>query len=117
MRVWDASPDRARLTEAADRFSSGRPQIVDGPDLRADLPSETAVPKWKTFLATWTSVFPILLLLNTIVNALPVQMPMPIQLAGTSLILTATLTWIILPQVKKLLRPWLLAAADGGLRR
>jgi antibiotic biosynthesis monooxygenase (ABM) superfamily enzyme len=42
---------------------------------------------------------------------------MPVELAVTSSIMTATLTWLILPRIRKLLRPWLLAGDDGGLRK
>jgi antibiotic biosynthesis monooxygenase (ABM) superfamily enzyme len=58
----------------------------------------------------------LLLVLNALVGLLPFDLPKPVELAATSLVMTATLTWLILPRVRKLLRPWLLCDHDGELR-
>jgi hypothetical protein len=91
--------------------------LEQGRRVQVRVPSETAIPKWKTWIATWVAVFPLLLALNGLVALLPIKLPMPVELAVTSLIMTATLTWLILPRIRKLLRPWLLAGDDGGLRK
>ena len=115
--AWRASPEHERLAGEADAFTKGRLELRHGEAVDLKLPSETVVPRWKLAVATWTAVFPLLLLLNTGVRALPVRLPQQVQLAITSLIMVASLTWFILPQVKKLLRPWLFDDGEGGLRR
>lgn len=117
LKRWTDSPERRALTKAADAFSRPRRQTATGAQPRFQLPSEATAPKWKTWVATWAAVFPMLLLLNAAIAALPFDLPEPVELAVSSLALTALLTWIILPRVRKLLRPWLFGDADGKLRR
>jgi uncharacterized protein len=114
---WEASPEHERLVKEADAFAVHRSERGRGGQTRFHLPSEAAAPKWKTWLATWVAVFPVLLALNTAVRALGPDLPPPVQLAITSPILTALLTWAILPQVRRVLRPWLLAGDEGELRK
>ncbi|HEX8388117.1 MAG TPA: hypothetical protein VF636_03785 [Sphingomonas sp.] len=114
---WTGSAERRGLIGEAEDFTVGVREIVDGPEIRSRLPSESATPKWKLWIATWSTVFPLLLTLNAIMTALPFEMPEPVQLALTSLIMTAVLTWFVIPQLRKLLRPWLLGDEDGALRR
>jgi hypothetical protein len=116
-RRWRDAPARRALEEEAEAFSSGCSQLEQGRRVQVRVPSETAIPKWKTWIATWLAVFPLLLALNGLVALLPFKLPQPIELAVTSLVMTATLTWLILPRIRKLLRPWLLAGDDGGLRK
>jgi antibiotic biosynthesis monooxygenase (ABM) superfamily enzyme len=113
---WSDSAERHRLTEEADSFSGPRRQTALGLQPHFHLPSEAAAPKWRTWIATWAAVFPLLLVLNALVGLLPFDLPKPVELAATSLVMTATLTWLILPRVRKLLRPWLLCDHDGELR-
>jgi hypothetical protein len=116
-RRWHDAPVRHALNAEADAFSSGCSQVEIGRDIQVRVASETAIPKWKTWIATWVIVFPLLLFLNFAVTLLPFELPQPVELALTSIVMTATLTWVILPRIRKLLRPWLLADADGGLRK
>jgi antibiotic biosynthesis monooxygenase (ABM) superfamily enzyme len=78
------------------------------------LPSEQAAPKWKTFIATWAAVLPLLLVLNALVGLLP--LPKLVRLPLSSVLLTASLTWFVLPFVRRRVRPWLLAD-DEGIRK
>jgi len=63
--------------------------------------------KWKTFLLTWIAVYPTLLLNMYALDALVPNLWRPIQLAISSLLLTSSLTWLIMPRLTSLLRPWL----------
>ena len=117
LEQWRASPDHRSLTAEADAYSVGCAQVTTGEHRQASLPSEATAPKWKTWLATWVTVFPLLLLLNMTVRSVGAGLPQPVQLGLTSLIMTAALTWYILPRIRKLLRPWLFGDEQGGLRR
>lgn len=114
---WRDSTDYRSLTAEADAYSVGCAQVTTGEHRQAQLPSEATAPKWKTWLATWATVFPLLLLLNMAVRSVGADLPQPVQLGLTSLIMTAALIWYILPKVRKLLRPWLFGDERGGLRR
>lgn len=114
---WRDSGEYRALADEADVYSIGLAQLARGERRRARTPGEASAPKWKTWLATWVTVFPLLLALNVASEALLGGLPQPVRLGLTSLIMTAALTWIILPRVRRLLRPWLFRDGDGGLRR
>jgi hypothetical protein len=116
-RRWHDAPARHALEAEAAAFSSGCSQLEKGRRVQIRVPSETAIPKWKSWIATWVAVFPLLLVLNGLLALLPSKAPQPVELAATSLVMTATLTWAILPRIRTLLRSWLLADEDGGLRK
>ena len=109
----EASAAFATLIEQGDRFSVQQRQLTCGLPARFIVPSEAAAAKWKTFLVTWCAVYPTAWLLNALVGLSPLALPLPLKLAATTLPLTAALTWIILPRVSRLLRPWMLADGNG----
>lgn len=117
MDGWRASSEHAALSADADAYSVGRDHAARGGRRHAELPSEASAPQWKSWLATWLTVFPLLLLLNAGIKAVGGGLPQPVQLAITSLIMTAVLTWFILPQLRRVLRPWLFSDGGGGLRK
>lgn len=94
----------------------GQQQVHDGVYLRYAEASALAIvvfdgqptpAKWKTFLLTWIAVYPTLLLIMYALDALVPNLWRPIQLAISSLLLTSSLTWLIMPRLTSLLRPWL----------
>jgi uncharacterized protein len=114
---WTASADYRRLLADGERFAVERRQHASGPAVTFSIPAESAASKPKTFILTWVTVFPLLLLVSTAIRAIAGGLPQPVQLVITSLIMVATLTWVILPRVQRRLRPWTLADADGQARR
>jgi uncharacterized protein len=114
---WEGSPDHAALVRELDGVATHRSERGRGGQTRFHLPSEGAAPKWKTWVATWLAVFPVLLAISSTVRALAPDLPPVGQLAITSPILTALLTWFILPWVRKVARPWLLVGDEGQLRK
>jgi len=113
---WRHSPDVARLHHEAKRFPVERRQTAEGRVVHLVVPSESASSRRKTFLATWIAVFPVLLALSTSVRAVAGDLPQPVQLLFSSLVLTALLQFVILPRVQRLVRPWTLADSEGRAR-
>ena len=99
----------------ADDLGQAREQSGEGADIRFDLPGEADAAKWKRFLMTWAAVFPVLLALNAAVGL--TNLPQVARLAITSPLLTALLTWLILPKVTRWLKPWVLSDAEGKPRK
>lgn len=117
-RRWCDSDVRRRLGAEADAFSAEHSEIATGDRVQVRLPSEAAVPKWKLWLATWAAVFPLLLAMNAIAKAVAGGLPQAVQLGLTSLAMTAVLTWFVLPEIRKRLRPWLFRDDEnGGLKK
>ncbi|WP_278247478.1 antibiotic biosynthesis monooxygenase [Sphingomonas jatrophae] len=112
---WEAS-DRYRALQAeGDELAVPRRVTGTGTSVRFALPGEADAANWKKWLLTWIAVFPLLVAFNTGLRALPVELPLIVQLALTSLVVTATLTWVILPRVTRWAKPWILSE-DGEAR-
>jgi antibiotic biosynthesis monooxygenase (ABM) superfamily enzyme len=113
--AWSATANFRVLAAEADHYSHGRRQLGAGRELRFSLPGEANAAKWKRFLMTVAAVFPVLLVLNGLGGL--TGLPQIARLAITSPLLTALLTWVILPRVTRWLRPWILTDAQGRPRK
>lgn len=72
-------------------------------------------PRWKMFLLTWLAVTPTVYIFGTLVpignltELLPtLYLPVVAQLLIGNLIVVASLTWVLMPLLTKVFRPWLL---------
>jgi uncharacterized protein len=121
LHAWETSAARRELLEQGDRLSDERRTTTAGTDPWFNVSGAAAPPAWKTFLITWAAVYPLLLVIAAALTAIAPGLPRTLQLAVTSIVLTATLTWIVLPRVRAQLRPWLLHGArpvpTGGQSR
>jgi CO/xanthine dehydrogenase Mo-binding subunit len=102
--------NHAEYDPATGRYTLYTGSSCDAPKARLDQP---ASPRWKTFLVTWIAVYPILLLISYMLGVVAPDLPRPAELAVGSLLLTSSLTWLVMPRLTTLLRPWLLR----GVRR
>ena len=114
--TWQADPALVAHVAIADGFSTSLRQIEVGDGVAFELPSDASASKWKRFVTTWLAVFPVLLAVSLTVRALLQDAPVPLQLLPSSLILTATLQWIILPRLQRHTRFWLLQDSSGRLQ-
>jgi antibiotic biosynthesis monooxygenase (ABM) superfamily enzyme len=114
---WSEQEAYAALGSEADAFSVGLDQNDSGPVMGFDLPSEVAAKKWKTALVTWLGVVPTLLIVSSVIAwALP-DFPRVVQQIISSVLLTSTLTWLILPRVRGWSRFWMMQNERGDLRK
>lgn len=114
---WLASPAYEQLRDAGEDHAVARTQHKAGDLVGFDLPSEASVPKWKAWLVTWLSVLPVILLVSSAIRWVLPTLPPLAQAALSSLILTATLTWIILPRVNRSSRFWQIQNTSGKVRK
>jgi hypothetical protein len=117
LRAWEASEERRKLIERGNEISDENRNTAIGMDAWFAISGQSVSPKWKTFLVTWVAVYPILLLIAYALAALFPGLARPLQLAITSALLTASLTWVVMPRLTKLLRPWLLKGQSVETRR
>ena len=113
--AWHATAAFRTLAAEADRYSHGVQQLGEGTALRFVLPGEADAAKWKKFLMTLAAVFPVLLVLNFAVGK--TGLPQIVRLLISSPVLTALLTWVILPKVTRWLKPWVLTDGEGRPRK
>jgi antibiotic biosynthesis monooxygenase (ABM) superfamily enzyme len=64
-------------------------------------------PRWKMAVATFLGVFPVALVLNPILGPVIRSCPLVLGSAAFNLCVVALLTWVVMPNVTRLLRPWL----------
>ncbi|MGC6693186.1 hypothetical protein, partial [Burkholderia pseudomallei] len=108
LHAWTSSGERRKLIAKGDEISDEHRDAAVGMDAWFAIAGKPATPKWKTFLVTWLAVYPVLLSINYLLNALLPTLERPVQLALSSALLTSSLTWIIMPFLTRQLRPWLL---------
>lgn len=114
--AWRCSDPMAALSAEADRFSTALLQLDTGNVVTFELPSDASASKWKRFVTTWLAIFPILLIVSSLVRLPFKDAPLPLQLIPSSLLLTATLQWIVLPRLQRYTRFWVLQNSAGRLQ-
>jgi antibiotic biosynthesis monooxygenase (ABM) superfamily enzyme len=111
LRAWEASDARRELIRRGDQISDEQRSTTGGRNAWFTVPSSSASPRWKTFLITWAAVYPTLLIIATVIGRLAPGLAQPAALAINSAMLTALLTWLLLPRVTHRTRTWLLSGA------
>jgi len=66
-------------------------------------------PAWKRIVMSVVAVFPLLMLLTTITTPVIEELPQSVQVFIIVCVLSALLTWPIMPWLGKILSPWLSA--------
>lgn len=114
--VWQTDTALRAHVAVADGYSTALRQSENGSAVAFELPSDASASKWKRFVTTWTAVFPVLLMVSWVFRTVLQDAPLPLQLLPSSLILTATLQWVILPRLQRHTRFWLLQDSSGRLQ-
>ena len=97
----------------AQEFTEGEPVYRQLHGLEAWFREPTrAPPRWKMAIVTWLGVFPTVLFWSTILAPGRNSLPYVVWMACVNVLVVATLTWLVMPLLTKLLRRWL----TGGSR-
>lgn len=64
-------------------------------------------PRWKMAVATLCGVFPTSMLLSLTVGPLVNDLPMMVRLFIMATLMVVLLTWVVMPVLTKLMKPWL----------
>src|SRR5688572_25395527 len=114
---WGRSRSHATWREYVGRFATR----VEAPPRPAQAPSgpPSPPPRWKTALVTLIGVFPAVLLVNVTVIPRVTGLPLLARTLILCVCVTGLMTWVLMPQVMKVLGPWLRrgtipAASPGG---
>ena len=117
MRQWQGSQQLAMLTHEADAFSAAAETSVIKTGLETwftlpGLPSpRTAPPKWKMALVTWLALLPQVIILAFALA--PLRLPFLLNAALSTAIPVAMLTWVVMPNLTRLLYAWLYAGHEA----
>lgn len=113
---WQADPRIVAHNRIADGFSTTLAQTRTGDNVAFELPSDATASKWKRFVTTWLTVFPLLLVISVLVRSVLRDAPIPLQLLPSSVLLTAMLQWVVLPRLQRYTRFWVLQGESGKLQ-
>jgi antibiotic biosynthesis monooxygenase (ABM) superfamily enzyme len=114
LHAWENSAERRALIRQGDQISKQTKSTNHDLDPWFTVPGHASPARWKNFVITWAAAYPTLLALATLLARLVPGLPQPVALAITSLILTAVLTWVVLPRITRQARPWLLSGARSA---
>jgi antibiotic biosynthesis monooxygenase (ABM) superfamily enzyme len=118
LRNWEESPQRRWWLSSAEGFveqtrterRTGIEGWFDPPIEREVRPAGStpaAPPRWKQAVTIWLGFFPVSLLAAVTLNRLPVDLNVVLRTLISTACLTPVMTYLVLPQVTRLLQPWL----------
>lgn len=119
LQAWQASARHAALMAEADALSHAGEvaQVRFGFETwftLPDMPAPVTPPaRWKMALVTWLALLPMVLALAVLLA--PLRLPFLLQAAISTAVPVATLTWVVMPGVTRLLYEWLYARQATAL--
>lgn len=119
LEAWERSPERAEWLSRAEALTIGEAdkQTVTGLEYWFSLPDQAATrppPAWKMAVVTLTGLFPLVLFLAPFLARLLAALPQALAVLLTVATLVALMTWVVMPVLVRLARPWLFPRAGGG---
>lgn len=108
LHAWEHSPERAECLQRAEAFTehvkvhkeTGLETWFANPDMHLAMP-----PRWKMVIVTWAVAFPLLQLFVRALGA--TSLPPLVRGVVLSLCMVTAMTYLVMPNITKLLRPWL----------
>jgi uncharacterized protein len=115
LRDWLDSDEHARWLERAEAHAAGpiRRQFLTGLETWFTLPAEPGTPPpppYKMALVTWILIFPLITAIIYFLGPTLARIPLVPRLAITTGIAVPVMTWVLMPRVTRLLKPWLYPA-------
>jgi antibiotic biosynthesis monooxygenase (ABM) superfamily enzyme len=114
LAAWEESPARADLLSRAERLmkTTGESR-VSGLETWFELPGRTAPapPRWKMFVVSAASLYVLQIIQYLLLWPVAGRWPLPLRLALFVPIVTAAMTWVVMPRLAHLLQDWLYAPA------
>jgi uncharacterized protein len=108
---WENYPIRHRLLERTKRLTiDSKYQRLTGLETWFTLPMQGAIvppPRYKMLMVTFLAIFPLINLLNLVLQ--PLLTPLPSLLRGfiVTLVMLSLTTYVVMPRMTKLLARWL----------
>lgn len=112
LRRWETSQERQQWFAQANLLTQAPPdiQVLTGLETWFTLPGRAALvppPRYKMALVTWVTVFPLITLLSTLLHQQLSPLPNVLRVMVLTGIAVPTMTYLLMPQVTRLLAGWL----------
>lgn len=119
LEAWNASPERAEwLAKVEPMTLSVGIETVTGLEYWFTLPDDAAAvppPRWKMATVTVVGLFPLVLWVAPLLGRVFGALPGPLATLATVVVMVGLMTWVVMPLLIRLFRPWLFPApAPGG---
>lgn len=118
LQAWDMSDARLEVLERMKAVAEGEPEFRKLSGLEAwfepaVVPATMHPPRMKMAVVTWLGIFPTVSFFLWFV--LPWLQPLPFlpRTAILTALIVATMTWVVMPRLTRLLRGWLSPAPKG----
>ena len=112
LAAWEESEVRRSLLAAGDDLmETVGEQRVSGLETWFELPGRTAPapPRWKMFLVSLVAIYLLQVLVNMVFGGFTTGWPIVVRLALFVGLVTAAMTWLVMPRAARLLSRWLYA--------
>ena len=110
---WLHSPERAQRIRQLNGIATKEVARRTGMETWFSLPGHavSAPPKWKMAVVTFCAIWPISILFDGLVLPSVLGWPLPVRAAVFPLALVPLLTFLLMPNLSRLLRHWLYSVA------
>ncbi len=112
LQGWDQSPERQRHHAALRKVSEGEPayRVLSGLEAwfaPAVVPAGMQPPRSRMSVVTWLGIFPVVSLYLGVLGPYLASWPFLLRTALITGLVVATMTWVVMPRLGRLFRPWL----------
>jgi antibiotic biosynthesis monooxygenase (ABM) superfamily enzyme len=106
LRAWRESPDRAAVIEASSSITESAPDERTTTGLEAWFATADAgvvapPAPWRTWLLTTVGIYPIITVVSAATAPLLSELPAPLRLLLVTPVLTAVMTWVVMPALSR----------------
>jgi antibiotic biosynthesis monooxygenase (ABM) superfamily enzyme len=112
MQRWDASAARAAMHQRMRAVAENEPEYRNLSGLEAwftpaVVPASMHPPRIRMAIVTWLGIFPTVSLVLGLIAPLLLPLPFLLRTALLTALVVFVMTWIVMPRLTKLMRPWL----------
>ena len=112
MQLWDASPARAAIHQRMRDVAENEPEYRNLSGLEAwftpaVVPASMHPPRIRMAVVTWLGIFPTVSLVLGLIAPLLMPVPFLLRTALLTALVVLVMTWVVMPRLTKLMRPWL----------
>lgn len=110
LRAWQESAIRQELLKKAEAFREKEPSYRMESGIEywfAPSGTPATPPVWKMAIVTVLGVWPVSILVPWLINPLIEKLPMALQAFLVAVGIVIILTWVVMPVLVRILRPWL----------
>jgi antibiotic biosynthesis monooxygenase (ABM) superfamily enzyme len=69
--------------------------------------NRTRPPRYKLAVVTWVGAYAVITLILWLLGPSMASWPLPLRTLAISVLMVITLTWLVIPALSRLFRPWL----------